>query len=344
MNFAFVHRRAMILHMPTHDQYTADAAQENETRSARTAVLLFPALILLGGLTGMLMPAAFQPLSPLINPLLMVIMFGMGLTLTLPDFGMVLRHPLPVLGGVCAQFVIMPLVGWAIAALLGLDPALAAGVILVGCAPGGTASNVVTYLARGNVALSVAMTSISTLLAPLLTPLLTLWLAGQYLPVAAGSMAGTVVQIVLIPVLLGLVIRLLFNRAVEAVLKALPWVSVLAIAFVVTIIVAGSAQTILQAGLLVLVAVVLHNAAGLLLGYGVGAALRLPEGSKRTVSIEVGMQNSGLAAGLATQYFSPEAALPGAVFSVWHNLSGALVAAFWRRRRQNAEAAGASKN
>ncbi|MCZ4148462.1 Bile acid:sodium symporter, partial [Escherichia coli] len=147
-------------------------------------------------------------LSSWINPLLMVIMFCMGLTLTMPDFALVFRNPLPVLGGVAAQFIIMPSMGWLVATMLQLEPALAAGLILVGCAPGGTASNVVSYLARGNVALSVAMTSVSTLLAPLLTPALALWLAGQYMPVDAGSMAISVVQIVLIPVVLGIFLRM----------------------------------------------------------------------------------------------------------------------------------------
>ncbi|WP_423300152.1 bile acid:sodium symporter family protein [Glutamicibacter nicotianae] len=256
----------------------------------------------------------------------------MGLTLTMPDFALVFKNPLPVLGGVAAQFIIMPSMGWLVATMLQLEPALAAGLILVGCAPGGTASNVVSYLARGNVALSVAMTSVSTLLAPLLTPALALWLAGQYMPVDAGSMAISVVQIVLIPVVLGIFLRMLFNRFVDKVSGALPWLSVLAITFVVTVIVAGSARTIVTAGLLVLVAVVLHNALGLALGYAIGILLRVPEDSRRTIAIEVGMQNSGLAGGLAKQYFSPEAALPGAVFSVWHNLSGALIAAYWRRK------------
>ncbi len=280
----------------------------------------------------MLMPQAFLGLSSWINPLLMVIMFCMGLTLTMPDFALVFKNPLPVLGGVAAQFIIMPSMGWLVATMLQLEPALAAGLILVGCAPGGTASNVVSYLARGNVALSVAMTSVSTLLAPLLTPALALWLAGQYMPVDAGSMAISVVQIVLIPVVLGIFLRMLFNRFVDKLSGALPWLSVLAITFVVTVIVAGSARTIVTAGLLVLVAVVLHNALGLALGYAIGILLRVPEDSRRTIAIEVGMQNSGLAGGLAKQYFSPEAALPGAVFSVWHNLSGALIAAYWRRK------------
>lgn len=312
---------------------SAAAANANKNeRDSRIAVLLFPVLILLGGLCGMLVPQAFLGLSGWINPLLMVIMFCMGLTLTLPDFALVFKNPLPVLGGVAAQFIVMPSMGWLVATLLQLEPALAAGLILVGCAPGGTASNVVSYLARGNVALSVAMTSVSTLLAPLLTPALALWLAGQYMPVDAGSMAVSVIKIVLIPVVLGIVLRMLFNQFVAKIGGVLPWLSVLAITFVVTVIVAGSAQTILTAGLLVLVAVILHNALGLALGYAMGVLLRVPEASRRTIAIEVGMQNSGLAGGLAKQYFSPEAALPGAVFSVWHNLSGALIAAYWRRK------------
>lgn len=312
--------------------FTVEANAKETERNSRIAVLLFPVLILLGGLCGMLMPQAFLGLSSWINPLLMVIMFCMGLTLTMPDFALVFKNPLPVLGGVAAQFIIMPSMGWLVATMLQLEPALAAGLILVGCAPGGTASNVVSYLARGNVALSVAMTSVSTLLAPLLTPALALWLAGQYMPVDAGSMAISVVQIVLIPVVLGIFLRMLFNRFVDKISGALPWLSVLAITFVVTVIVAGSAQTFVTAGLLVLVAVVLHNALGLALGYAIGILLRVPEDSRRTIAIEVGMQNSGLAGGLAKQYFSPEAALPGAVFSVWHNLSGALIAAYWRRK------------
>lgn len=312
--------------------FTVEANAKETERNSRIAVLLFPVLILLGGLCGMLMPQAFLGLSSWINPLLMVIMFCMGLTLTMPDFALVFKNPLPVLCGVAAQFIIMPSMGWLVATMLQLEPALAAGLILVGCAPGGTASNVVSYLARGNVALSVAMTSVSTLLAPLLTPALALWLAGHYMPVDAGSMAISVVEIVLIPVVLGIFLRMLFNRFVDKVSGALPWLSVLAITFVVTVIVAGSARTIVTAGLLVLVAVVLHNALGLALGYAIGILLRVPEDSRRTIAIEVGMQNSGLAGGLAKQYFSPEAALPGAVFSVWHNLSGALIAAYWRRK------------
>lgn len=311
---------------------TTITPSDAEERSARLAVTLFPLLILAGGALALFLPTPFTGWSAFITPGLMVIMFGMGLTLTLPDFALVAKRPLPVLLGVAAQYVIMPLLGLGISVLLQLPPALAAGVILVGCAPGGTASNVVAYLAKGDVALSVTMTSVSTLIAPLLTPLLTLWLAGQYMPVDAGSMALSIVQIVLIPVVLGLVARSLIPAVVTRVLPALPWVSVLAITFVVMAVVAGSAAAIFSAGLLILLAVVLHNGSGYLIGYGVAKAFKLPVPSRRTMAVEVGMQNSGLAAGLAKQFFTPEAALPGAVFSVWHNVSGAVMAAIWRRR------------
>ena len=308
---------------------TASAAEE---RSARVAVTLFPLLILAGGAVALAAPTAFTGLAPWINPLLGIIMFGMGLTLTPPDFAVIARRPVPVVIGVVAQYAIMPFLGWLIAMALSLPPALAAGVILVGCCPGGTASNVVSYLAKGDVALSVAMTTVSTLIAPLLTPVLALWLAGQYMPVDAGSMAWSIVQIVLFPVLLGLVIRLFLPRLVNRALPALPWISVIAITIVVVAVVSGSAKAIFSAGLLVLAAVILHNGLGYALGYGAARLCGLPVPSRRTTAIEVGMQNSGLAAGLARQYLTPESALPGAIFSVWHNVSGAVLAAYWRRR------------
>ena len=276
----------------------------------------------------------FAPLGAGTSYALGVIMFGMGLTLTPPDFVLVVRRPLPVLAGVAAQFVIMPLLAWLLARGLGLDAALATGVILVGCAPGGTSSNVISYLARGDVALSVTMTSISTLLAPVMTPLLTGWLAGQYLPVDAASMALSIVEMVLVPVVGGLVVRALLPRAVERVLPAMPWVSVAGICYVVLAVVSVSADTILSAGPLVLLVVAAHNCLGYLLGYLVGRVVGRDERVARTISIEVGMQNSGLAAALAAHHFAalPGAALPGAVFSTWHNLSGAVLAVFYRRR------------
>ncbi|WP_245579736.1 bile acid:sodium symporter family protein [Brevibacterium album] len=320
---------------------TGTSSTTAEDRSGYFAVLVFPLLIITGGLVGFFFTDTVSAAAPAVNPMLGVVMLTMGLTLRPVDFALVAKRPVPVLLGVVAQYVIMPLVALGVVTLLGLPPLIAAGVILVGCAPGGTASNVVSYLARGDVALSVTMTSISTLLAPLLTPLLTLWLAGQYMPLDGGSMALTIVNVVLLPVLGGIVIRMLLPRITEALLPVLPWLSVLAISVIVAIVVSGSAETIISAGLLVLAAVILHNIIGIGLGYGAAVLFRLPLPSRRTTAVEVGMQNSGLAAGLAAQYMDPLSALPGAVFSVWHNVSGALFATLCRsldKRKAAAEA------
>lgn len=307
-------------------------AASREDRSARIAVTVFP-LIILGALVlGLLFPSFAAPLVSGVNYALMIIMFGMGLTLTLPDFAVIVRRPFPVIVGVAAQYIIMPVAALGVSTAFGLDPALAVGVILVGCAPGGTASNVVAYLAKGDVALSVAMTSVSTLLSPLATPLLTKWLADQYMPVDAGAMAKSIIMIVVIPIVLGLVARRFIPRFVDAVMPALPWISVIGISYAVLGLVGASASRILAAGLLILAVVIVHNALGLAFGYTMGRVTRIGERASRTVAIEVGMQNSGLAAGLAAQYFTPEAALPGAVFSVWHNVSGSVLAAFFQRR------------
>ncbi|WP_129360760.1 MULTISPECIES: bile acid:sodium symporter family protein [Micrococcaceae] len=318
--------------MNSTDQTTPSPTKNSEERSALYAVTIFPLLILGAGILGFFLPGFFSGFSGWVNPLLGVIMFGMGLTLTGPDFALVAKNPVPVIIGVVAQFVIMPLLGFVISWALQLPPALAVGVILVGCCPGGTASNVVSYLAKGDVALSVAMTSISTLIAPFLTPLLAIWLAGERMNVSGSDMMLSILEVVLIPVVLGLVVRWLAPGVVLRVTPALPWVSVAAISVIVAIVVAGSAEAIVSAGLLVLLAVILHNGLGYLLGYGAASLFRVPVSARRTTAIEVGMQNSGLATSLARTYFTPEAALPGAVFSVWHNVSGALVAAFLRRR------------
>ncbi|WP_428933787.1 bile acid:sodium symporter family protein [Streptomyces sp. ACT015] len=301
-------------------------------RAARRAVTVFPILVLAAGALGLLLPGGFTGWGGAVPYLLGVVMFCMGVTMTPQDFRGVARRPWAVALGLGAHYVIMPGLGWAIAHLLQLPPQLAAGVILVGCAPSGTASNVVTYLARGDVALSVSVATVSTLAAPLVTPPLTLLLAGAYLPVDAGSMVTDILKTVLLPVLAGLAVRLLAGRWVERALPALPWLSAVTIGVIVTVVVAGSADAIKSAALLVLVAVVLHNGLGLALGYGAGRLAGLGEPGSRATSFEVGMQNSGLAASLAAAHFSPLAALPAAVFSVWHNVSGALAAAWLSRR------------
>jgi len=301
-------------------------------RAARLAVTVFPILVIVAGVIGFAFADAVAPLGAAVPWLLGVVMFGMGLTLTLPDFSRILKRPWMVAIGVVLQYLIMPLTAWLIVLVLQLPAELAAGVILVGCAPGGTASNVVTYLSRGDTALSVTVTTCSTLLAPVLTPLLTLWLAGQFLDVPFASMFVSILQTVLLPVLAGLVVRLLLRRWVERAQPALPWVSTIAIALIVAAVVAGSADRIVEAGLLVFLAVFLHNGFGLLLGYLAAWGMRMTQRERRAIAIEVGMQNSGLAASLAAAHFSPLAALPAAVFSVWHNLSGALFAMIMGRR------------
>ncbi|MFC4869115.1 MULTISPECIES: bile acid:sodium symporter family protein [Streptomonospora] len=301
-------------------------------KAAAFAGRWFGLLILASALLGLLVPDQAARLTPWISALLGIIMFGMGLTLRLADFKVVLTRPRAVVLGLVAQFTVMPVVGWALAELLQLPPLLLVGMVLVGAAPGGTASNVIVYLARGDVALSVAMTSVSTLLAPFVTPLLVLWLAGSTLPVDAGDLLVSILQVVLVPVVLGIVVRALFARAVGRVLPVLPLVSVAGIMIVVFAVVGANAQALLSTGALVVLAVILHNLIGLALGYGAGKAVRLPESSRRAASIEVGMQNSGLSAALATAHFEPLAALPAALFSVWHNISGAMLASFWARR------------
>lgn len=310
---------------------TAQNGQAEE-RSAFIATLGFPLLVIAGGVIGFAAPGVVELISGWTTWLLGIVMFGMGLTLTGNDFVYVAKKPLPVVIGVIAQFVIMPLAAVLLTWMLRLPPEIAAGVILVGCAPGGTSSNVVSYLARGDVALSVTMTSMSTLLAPIFTPLLTLWLAGEHMDVSAGPMALSIVKMVIVPVGLGLLVRLLAPRFVAAVLPALPWVSVIAIATIVAIVVSGSRDKLAQAGLIVLLVVILHNAIGYALGYLTGRMTGQPEESTRTMAVEVGMQNSGMAATLAASYLSPLAALPGAVFSVWHNISGAILALIFRAR------------
>lgn len=311
-------------------------ARRGETSTLMTigrwSATLTPVIVLIAAGIGLASPATFSGWSPAIPWLLALIMLGMGMTLRGSDFAIVAKRPWALAVGVVAQYVIMPGVAWLITVVLRLDPMLAIGVILVGCCPGGTASNVITYLAKGDVALSVAMTTFSTLLAPILTPLLVLLLGGSYLPVNAPALLISIVQVVLVPVLLGLVLRRLLPGVVDAIAPILPLISVLGIATAVLIIVAGSASRILTVAGVVLIAVIVHNLLGYLLGYGAAKITGLDVAARRTVAIEVGLQNSGLAVTLAAQHFNPIAALPGAIFSVWHNLSGSALAAYWSRR------------
>lgn len=291
----------------------------------------FAVWVIVGGVAGYVAPAGFVPVAPHIFWLLGLVMFGMGLTLAPRDFLEVARRPVNVALGVAAQFTLMPGIAFVLTQVVPLPPDIAAGVILVGCCPGGTASNVVTYLAKGDVALSVTMTASSTLLAPLVTPALVWLLARQYLPVDAAAMFLSIAQIVLLPLALGVTAKTLFPKVTERLVAVLPLVSVGGIVLIVAAVVAVNQPTLARSGLLILAVVAMHNGMGLLLGYWAGRALRLGNPQLRALSIEVGMQNSGLGAALAQAHFSPLAAVPSAVFSVWHNVSGTLLASHFRR-------------
>lgn len=230
----------------------------------------------------------------------------------------------------------MPLAAFALAKLFNLPPEVAAGVILVGCVPGGTSSNVMTFMARGNTALSVSMTAVTTLLAPLVTPTMTYLLASQWLSVSFMDMLMSILQVVLLPIVLGIVLRMLFNDAVEKSMPVLPLISVIGIIGVASAVVAVNKENLLNTGLLIFGVVVLHNLIGYLAGYIVGRALKAQFADVKALSIETGMQNSGLAASLGLAHFSPIAAVPGAIFSVWHNISGPLLAN-WLAKRDNGD-------
>ena len=293
-------------------------------------VLLFAALAFLS-------PSSFTLIGQYIPWLLGIVMLGMGMTLTLGDFREIIRHPLAVIIGVVSQFVIMPLIAYALAKLFALPPAIAVGVILVGACPGGTASNVMTYLARGNTALSVACTSVSTLLAPILTPVVFYLLASEWLEVSMSAMFISVIKMVLFPIAIGVMLRMIFNSSIAKATEVLPLVSVFSIVLIVAAVVSGSKQSIIESGLLIFGVVVLHNGLGYLLGFGVARLFKLNFADSKAVSIEVGMQNSGLGAALAKTHFAldPVTAVPSAIFSFWHNISGPILATFWASRSDN---------
>jgi len=295
----------------------------------------FPAWVLAAALLALWQPSLFTWFSgPWIVWGLALVMLGMGLTLNVADFAAVLRLPGAVAVGFAAQYTIMPLLGWSVGKMLALPAPFAVGLILVACCPGGTASNVVTYLARGNVALSVIMTMCSTLAAVVMTPLLTGWLAGAYVPVDAWGIFLTTAQVVLAPVLAGLLLHHQAPRLAGFILPAGPIMSVLVISLIVGSIIGQNASAIFAHGGQLLLAVTLLHSGGFFLGYVVGRLFGFDLGVTRTISIEVGMQNSGLGAVLAKTRFAAEplTAVPSALSSVCHSLLGSLLAAWWRCR------------
>jgi BASS family bile acid:Na+ symporter len=293
---------------------------------------LFPLWAIVLSAIAYFFPARFTPLLPHTGLMLGLIMFGMGLTLKADDFRRVLTRPAPVVAGIALHYLVMPFAAWALARLFGMSPILTAGMVLVGSVASGTASNVIIYLARGDVALSVTISALSTLVGVFATPLLTRWYVDTSIVVDVSGMLRDILHIVILPIALGLAAHRFASTLTRRIEPILPLLSTIAIVLLIAAIVAGSQHNLATLGPVIVLAVILHNAIGLFCGYWGARALGFDESVCRTLAIEVGMQNSGLAAQLGKTYFSVLAALPGALFSVWHNISGSLLASWWQSR------------
>lgn len=296
-------------------------------------VLIVAALTLFAPKTGMWVKTEW------INYLLMLVMFGMGLTMKLGDFAVVFKRPRDVTVGCIAQFLVMPALAYVLGKAFGLSEELFVGVVLVGTCPGGTSSNVITYLSDGDTALSVGMTSVNTLLAPLLTPALTYLYLRTSVDVDVKAMFVSIIKVVVVPIGFGILINRLFGKYTEKAKDALPLVSVTAICLIVAAVVSHNSEKILSTGAVIFAVVILHNLLGYLCGFGIGMLFKMDAARKKAVSIEIGMQNSGLATSLASTAFKDMsmATVPGAIFSVWHNISGAVLAGIFRNIKSKEE-------
>ncbi|WP_262137707.1 bile acid:sodium symporter family protein [Pseudomonas sp. Marseille-Q5117] len=291
--------------------------------------------VLIFAVLSYLMPQWFIFLKPAIIPLLGLVMFGMGLTLKIEDFSEVIRHPGRVALGVIAHFIIMPGVAWLLCQVFHLPAEIAIGVILVGCCPSGTSSNVMAWLAKGDLALAVAIAAVTTLVAPILTPALIWLLASAYLSVSFIDMLYSILQMVMLPIILGVMAQKIMGRRIDVAIDILPLISVVSIVMIVAAVVSNSQSKIAESGLVIIVVVIIHNTFGFLLGYFTAKLFKLPLAQRKSLSLEVGMQNSGLGAALASAHFSPIAAVPSALFSVWHNISGALLSTYFRKMKED---------
>lgn len=293
---------------------------------------LFPVWALLFTAAAWFFPTLFAPGKSLILPLLMLIMFGMGMTLGASDFYRVIRRPKVIGLGIALQYTVMPLLAFLLSRLFALSPELTAGMVLVGASSGGTASNVITYLAKGDVALSISLTAVSTLLAVALMPLLTWVYIGQSVPVPVIQMLQSVLEVVLVPVAVGIAVNTLFGMKMQKVKPLFPLLSMVSIVLIIAIIVALNHDNLGKVGPILLLAVALHNLGGMAAGFFVPRLLGYDAVTCRTMAFEVGMQNSGLSVALAIKYFGALAALPGAIFSIWHNIAGSVLAGWWAKR------------
>jgi len=299
----------------------------------KKTVTLFPLGAIAVSIFAVFFPNNLSQMGDAIVPLLGIVMFGMGMTLTFDDFKRVFTKPKLIGLGVSLQYILMPLIAWLLSLILQLPLPLMAGLVLVGSCPGGTASNVICFLARGDVALSITLTSVATLLAVIFTPIMTWLYIGQKIPVSIIAMMISIFKIIIIPVSLGVLSNIYFGDTLVRLKRTFPFVSVLAIIIIIGIIVARNQPQLPQLAVPVILAVILHNSFGLLSGYLLPKFLGFDKKICRTMAIEIGMQNSGLGVLLADKYFMATAALPGAIFSIWHNISGAFLAAFWSRNK-----------
>ena len=306
---------------------------------SRFANRTFALWIIISGIIGFIFPEIFKQLVPWFGPLLGVVMFGMGLTLTPQDFRNVFTRPRDVAIGVVAQYTVMPLSAFVIAKAFNLPPELAVGLMLLGCCPGGTASNVVTFLARGDVPLSVTITSCTTLLAPIMTPTLMYLFANQWIQINPMAMFLSIVQIVLVPTVLGVIVNRFFGKHLQTVQASLPLVSVVAIMMIAAGIVAKTNHQLLETGPMIFMAMALHNFVGMGLGWSVGKFFGLSLAKCKTLTFEVGMQNAGLGVALAGLHFaaSPMTALPSTLGALWHNVTGPMLATYFSSRREKGE-------
>ncbi len=295
---------------------------------------LFPIWALLFSLLAFFFPDSFIPLKTYIIPLLMAIMFGMGMTLVPADFKRVFLKPGVIGIGVLLQYFLMPAAAFVISTVLDLPEMLLVGMVLVGSVPGGTASNVICFLAGADVALSISMTTISTILAVFATPLLTWLYIGETVPVPMTEMMISILKIVIIPVFLGVLINWWFQKHLQRIEPIFPFISMVAIVLIIAAVGALNQERMLTVGAVIVAAIMLHNAVGILSGYWIAKWMGYSRKVCRTIAIEVGMQNSGLGVALAVKYFSAAAALPGALFSIWHNLSGSLLAGYWQSQSE----------
>jgi BASS family bile acid:Na+ symporter len=292
-------------------------------------IRLFPLWAVLMSAFSYYLPQYFTVLSPAIVPLLSIVMLGMGLTLKWSDFISILQSPLPVFIGVGLQFSIMPLSAYLIASYFDFSPEMIAGMVLLGAGAGAVASNLMTYVAKGNLALSITMTLVSTLCSLIFTPALTFLYAGQIVPVPFTGMLLSMVYMVVIPVIAGTTLNTVAGEKISALRHFFPLVSTFIVVLIIAVIFSLNSIMIFEAGFLILAAVIIQNFFGFALGYVIPWLMHYDRSICRTIAIEVSMQNSGLSAALAVKHFAAAAAVPAAIYSIWQNIAVSVISGIW---------------